>query len=514
MDKILDNKKKITTSQISNFSIFFLFGAPLAIILYVVYMFNPANIDNLGVYIIHILADIIGIFVILSLWLTILLDMVIPEHQRKKLVVEDKSFMKEKHSVDAFITVYGEPYEIVKKTVEAAVSMDYPHNTYILDDGASEKFKKLAKSAGAKYIAREGSEFAKAGNVNNGLKHSKADFFIIFDADHVPEKDFITKTLPYMANEKLAMVQTPQYYTNTQNFIARGAAQSQEIFYKFVCPAKNISDSAFCVGTNMLFRRKAIDEVGGIAEIDHSEDIWTSFQLHSKGWSTLFVNEVLAKGRAPETVVSYMKQQLRWAKGGFGMLFENNPLTQKNLSLDQRIQYFFANTFFFVGFSNLIYILLPILYMLFDIKSVITDTSWLIHYLPYIFMYYSLSLLFLGKLDFSTVSVSLSNFYAYIMAFFSIIAKSKYEWVATTSKKAGVDAIMKWIWPHVFLIILSILAIIVGWYEPRNSVGAFVNSIWVLWNAYMLFRFTTSDHEKEYVIGEEVNYNPNEALNF
>jgi len=78
----------------------------------------------------------------------------------------------------------------------------------------------------------------------------------------------------------------------------------------------------------MIFRRSAIDEIGGIAR-DNSEDIWTSYQLHEHGWHTVFINEVLAVGVAPATIAAYFKQQRRWAKGGLSMLFTKNPLRSK-----------------------------------------------------------------------------------------------------------------------------------------------------------------------------------------
>ena len=144
--------------------------------------------------------------------------------------------------------------------------------------------------------------------MNNGLSHGTGDFFAIIDADFIPEKFFITHLLSYMANPEVAFVQSPQSYSNTNNFIAHGTSTAQEIFYNYVQPAKNSSNSAFCVGTNVLFRREAINEIGGMFELDHSEDIWTSLMLHEHGWKSIYTTRVLAVGQAPDTIMAYLKQ--------------------------------------------------------------------------------------------------------------------------------------------------------------------------------------------------------------
>jgi cellulose synthase (UDP-forming) len=244
----------------------------------------------------------------------------------------------------------------------------------------------------------------------------------------------------------------------------------------------------------MIFRRSAIDEIGGIA-LNHSEDIWTSYLLHERGWQTLFVNEILAVGEAPSTIITYFKQQRRWAKGGIGMFFNANPLRSKKLSLDQRLQYFISNTYFLVGFSILAYLLFPILYLLFGIKPLNTEDGlvWALHYIPYFVLYYMLTWLFLGRLYLSTLATALASFYPYLLALFSVVFETEQEWAATNAKKTQKDVIMKWIWPHVFLVTLGLLSLVVGWYEPRNFWTTLFNTVWVAINTYLLILFLTGE---------------------
>lgn len=376
--------------------------------------------------------------------------------------------------------------------------MDYKHKTYILDDGGSDLVKKLAKELGAYYIARKEHSDAKAGNVNHGLSQTHADFFVILDADHVPKKDFITKLLPYMDDSKLAMVQSPQYFANRDEFIPSGTAQAQDVFYRYICPAKNISNAVFSVGTNVIFRREAIEEIGGIAR-NKSEDIWTTFLLHKAGWKTLFVNEVLAIGEAPNTIIAFFKQQRRWAKGGLEMLIHNNPLKESKLDLDQKIQYLISNMFFLVGIPMIVYMGMPILYLLTGEKPllIIDGTQWLIHYLPYFGLYFMLTWLLLGqKIRLATISTALASFYPYILGLFSVIFDTEQDWFATSSKKSKQDPIMKWVWPHVFIVFLSFFSLIVGWYGAIEFWATFFNSLWVLLNIFLLVTFLIKAREK------------------
>jgi cellulose synthase (UDP-forming) len=132
--------------------------------------------------------------------------------------------------IAVFITTYGEDLEIIKATALAAKEMGVTHKTYILDDAKSESVKDLANQIGVEYITRDTNIGKKAGNINNALRLIKADFVTIFDADHIPKKEFLLKTLPFFHNSNLAFVQTPQNFRNRENLIAAGTADSQRMF--------------------------------------------------------------------------------------------------------------------------------------------------------------------------------------------------------------------------------------------------------------------------------------------
>lgn len=489
----------LASTRMESLTLVFLLSAPFVVVFYASFIFNPNNADHLVLYIFQVLADLISILVLAGLWVTVLLDAVIEWHHRLKRIW-DRSFLEERTpTMDCIITTYNEPIDTIEETVRAVIAMEYPHETYIFDDGGSREVAELADRLGAHYVAREEHLHSKAGNLNHGLRYCTGEFFSIHDADHVPSQDFIMTLLPYMVDEKVAMAQSPQHYANTRQFIAAGAAQSQEVFYKYVCPSKNISNSAFCVGTNMIFRRQAIDEVGGIA-FNKSEDIWTSLKLHEGGWETLFINKILAIGQAPSTVISYFKQQFRWARGGLEMLFRHNPLRAEKLRLDQRIQYFMSNSFFLVGISIFVYLLFPLLYLLFSIKPLQTASpfTWLIHYVPFFLLYYSLTWLLTGRLSLSTLATALATFYPYLLAILSVFFDKEHEWVATGTTRGSQDFFMKWAWPHVFLICLTPLALVVGWYNSSDFWSTIFYSIWSVINMFLLILFITGEKREVY----------------
>lgn len=478
--------------RIPNTALLFVLLAPLTIVYYGSYVFNPENMGNAYLYPLQLFADTVAIIVVGSLWLTILLDLLQPDYHRRDLHYRVSWLAENRPSVDILIPTANEPFAIVERTVKKAVEMDYPHKTiYILDDGNSESLRQLASELGIVYLQRKEKHFAKSGNLNYGLQEGKGKFFAVFDADHAPKKSFLTELLPFFENEKIALVQTPQHFINKNNFIASGTAQAQELFYKYIQPAKNSYNSSFCVGTNMIYRRSAIDAIGGIARLTHSEDIWTTILLHEKGYESIFYNKILAEGRAPETIASFFRQQNRWARGGFSLFFTHNPLFSKGLSIDQKLQYFFSNVHYFSGFAILIYLMLPLIFLLFGELPLNVEESqtWLIHYLPFFITIYFLPFFLLGTLKMSTISISLASFAPYLHAFFSVITHNNYNWVATESRNTKLSFIAGDIWPHVFIISLSLFAIPVGWYNEKDFFVTTATTFWTLTNAALLIAF-------------------------
>ena len=229
-------------------------------------------------------------------------------------------------------------------TIAAAVELSPTHETWVLDDGRRPAVERLATELGARYLTRPDNTHAKAGNINHALKYVEADVIAVLDADHVAHPDFLRHTLPYFDDPQVALVQTPQDFYNVDSFEHqdRGRKQvfnEQAIFYRVIAPGKNRWGGAFWCGTCALVRLEALREVGGVATETVTEDIHTTVRMHSRGWQTVYHNEVLARGLAARSLDEYLLQRNRWATGAMQVIRTQNPLTTPGLSFGQRLSY-------------------------------------------------------------------------------------------------------------------------------------------------------------------------------
>ena len=279
----------------------------------------------------------------------------------------DKQF-----SIDVFVPTYNESCEILEATLRHCINMDYQHKTYLLDDGNRPEMKSLAERLGVGYITREKNTGAKAGNLNNALQYTQGELIAIFDADFRPEKNFLVRLVESFYDEKMAVVQTPQYYYNTDSFQHRLISKNeiyseQNTFMHLVLPIRNSWNAAYWIGTSTLLRREAIESIGGFPTDSVTEDVLTSMFIHSKGFKIRYIDEPLAYGLAPANISEYYVQRLRWAKGAFQIIRSHNPLFKKGLSLMQRLLYFSSVSSFFEGGIKIAYYLFPALFFLFGI---------------------------------------------------------------------------------------------------------------------------------------------------
>jgi cellulose synthase (UDP-forming) len=341
-------------------------------------------------------------------------------------------------TVDIFITTYNEPEEIVKMTLLGALKVHGVRNVFVLNDGNRENIRKLTLKAGGKHVGRYENTHAKAGNMNNGIKHSDAEFMVFLDCDHVPQANFIERTLGYFRDENLAFIQTPQTFYNRDSIQFRRTRRrnywnEQSMFYESIQPAKNGYNAAFFCGSGSMLRRRAIDEIDGFATGTATEDIHTSLKLHARGWNSLFVSEILAHGIAAEDLNEYHKQRVRWGAGSLGLLFRSvdSPLRARGLSIMQRICYINSTVAFLNGIQRLFYILLPALLLaLLPLQHNLAQVP-VIQYtavaLPFVIISYMVTYLFSRRTfhPLYTEQFNIANIYSNIMATKGIVNVQK-----------------------------------------------------------------------------------------
>jgi cellulose synthase (UDP-forming) len=287
-------------------------------------------------------------------------------------------------AVDVFVPVCREPVDVVEPTVAAASRLRGADvRVHVLDDGDDPAIAEVAARHGAQYVVRTGREGAKAGNVNHALRTTSAPFVAVFDCDHVPDERFLEATLGHFQDARMALVQTPQHYANALDSpVAAAAAAQQRLFFGAICRGKSGRNAVFCCGTNVVFRRTALDAVGGFPEDSVTEDFALSVRLHGHGWRTEYVAEVLASGLGPEDMASYVGQQRRWARGCLGSI----PLVVRTkLPWRQRFQYLSSALYFLSGWTMAAYMAMPVLRLLGGIQPVAaTDAdAFLTHFAPY-----------------------------------------------------------------------------------------------------------------------------------
>jgi cellulose synthase (UDP-forming) len=431
-------------------------------IFYMIFLLNPAYRGNTWVWALVLFAEGITVFNALAMWWTVLAYNPQPDAPevytwRRRLATGDL-----KPTIDVFITVYGEPIEIVLQTIRAARDMAVEHKTWVLDDGDSDALRDACVVEGVGYLRREEHSHAKAGNINAAFQRTDGEFFLILDADHVPSPDFLLRALPHMHDPLVAFVQTPQAFPAARGLVAAGSAESQRIFYELVLPGKNYFNAVFCVGTNVIFRRRALAEIGGMYTASNSEDIWTSIELHRRGWRSVFVPETLARGLAPESLLSYFKQQFRWAYGAFEVLLRGGLFRRKGLTMDQRFQYLLAGVNYLLSVSAVILMCLPAVYLLFGLSPIRSDTAtWLIHYVPFYTLLVLVTVLQLGGFKPSAVVTSIGAAPTHVRALVMAALKRKARWTVTNAGPSGLPGV-ELVLPHVALFLLNVVAIIVG----------------------------------------------------
>ncbi len=482
--------------------------ATLGILAYASFLLNPESRGDWLPYTMVIIAEMILIVqAVLSMW-TILSGTHDPRefgfHQAKSALFGDGADGSPNDllyldgapiSVDVFITTYGEDLDVIRRTVGAALRIRGAHTTWVLDDGRSDDVRDLAGDLGARYVRRLSSGGAKAGNVNHALSLSSASYFAIFDADFVPSEEFLVETVPFFSDEHVAFVQTPQTYGNLHNVISRGAGYMQAVFYRFIQPGRNRFNAAFCVGTNVIFRRTAINDVGGIYTDSKSEDVWTSLMLHERGWRTIFIPMTLAIGAAPDTVEAYTKQQLRWATGGFEILLKHNPLSPKRkLTLDQRRQYLVTASFYLTGISPLLLLLVPPLEIFFDLRPVDLQTTvatWVLYYAGFYLVQILLAFYTMGSFRWETLMLAAASFPIYVAALVNVLVGKEQRWSATGDKSKASSPFNFMIPQVLFFAFLLLTSVVAIWRDLTNGVPTLAMA-WNVTNTFILGSFVVA----------------------
>lgn len=359
------------------------------------------------------------------------LEKIVPDNKLqhdyyKDVFHEDKlvTFKNYCPSVDIFICTLNEDADLLATTLSACKNIDYPNkHVYVLDDGRRPEIKELADLIGCNYITRDTNKGFKAGNINNALEQTNSELIVIFDADHVPASTFLRETVYNFIDEKVALVQSPQYFCNPDAFqknlnMSKFLANEQDMFYRIIEPSLNEFDSVFCGGTNIVLRRTHLAAVGNFPEDTITEDSLLGLIFHSERYKVIYYNRPIAIGLAASSFDEYIKQRIRWAKGNVQIV--TNPRNWKlyaKLSSMQAFFYLSGVLYFFTPIARIIFLTAPVLFLFYDITPVL-----ILFYqiLSFQICYFGLKFLFIFTNYVKIGNVILADVYDLVTSIFTI----------------------------------------------------------------------------------------------
>lgn len=426
--------------------------------------------------------------------------------------------------VDVFIATHNEPLDVLYKTANGCKHMKYPDpkkvHIWFCDDGNRESVARLAKEMGVGYQGLANNKLAKAGNLNNALSKTSGTFIATFDADMIPTRNFLIKTVPYFflpvmkkladgtwvkrekheidPNFKIGFIQTPQSFYNPDLFQFNLYAEDripneQDYFFREINVSRNGSNSPIYAGSNTLISREALELVGGIATGTITEDFETGLHIQEEGYTCYATSEVLAHGLAPDTVDSLIKQRERWGRGCIFSLRRAHVLLDKKIPLKSRLSYFSCELYWWSFFRRFVFMLAPILFMIFNVPVIIcTPMQMMIFWLPC----YLTSLVAMrfasGEIrnsKWSNVVDTVLFPYLILPILLEAIGLRKREFHVTEKKRAinnNSDTILAI--PHFILAVLSLVAIFKSFSQiiEYESLGPLIVFFWLCINFYAL----------------------------
>jgi cellulose synthase (UDP-forming) len=440
---------------------------PLAIF-YFAWLLGPSRIGNPLLYGLLVAAELFNLVQAFGFWWTV-------SQQRGRPPLR-RDVGGPRPDVDVLIPTYDEPVDIVEPTVVAAMRMrGATVHVHVLDDGDRPEMAALARRWGANYIRRDLHVGAKAGNINNALGLTSAEYVAVFDCDHVPSAGFLAATLGHLCDERVALVQTPQYYANARDSRVASAAWAQQaLFFGPIACGKDGMDAMFCCGTNAVFRRTALEQVGGFPQESLTEDFELSVHLHERGWRTVYVPEVLAHGLGPEDMASYVSQQQRWARGCLSGI---RTALRARLPLRTRVQYLLSSMFFLTGWTVLVYMAMPIVRIATGAQPIaaVGGDAFLAHFAPYFgWALFTVARAGAGSYTFNAFALQTASFWIHIQATLFALAGRRGRFVVTP-KQGERRRQLRPIWPT--LAMLVVLAGAAGYGLAHSHTPATLNNV-------------------------------------
>lgn len=279
------------------------------------------------------------------------------------------------------LPIYNEKY-VIDSLIDCIAHLDYPKDKLeiqVLDDSTDETRNLLANKI--KEVQKEGIDIIllhrenrsgfKAGALKNGLASCKGDFIAIFDADFLPNKDWLKKTVPYFQDSKIGLVQTRWGHTNRNySILTKVQAFALDAHFLIEQVGRNFDNHFINFnGTAGIWRKTCILDAGNWEGDTLTEDLDLSYRAQLKGWKFKYLMNVVSPAELPVAVSAARSQQFRWNKGGAENFKKNyfKVFQNKDLTISTKLHAFFhlLNSTMFFNIFIIALLTLPLIYIKF-----------------------------------------------------------------------------------------------------------------------------------------------------
>ena len=249
------------------------------------------------------------------------------------------------------LPLYNELY-VVERLIDAVCAIDYPKDKLeiqVLDDSTDETVEVAGKIVEEKkklglditYIHRKNRKGYKAGALKEGLAIAKGKYIAVFDADFIPRKNFLKKTLSFFNDDNVGMVQTRWEHLNS-NYSILTKAQALALDGHFVIEQTVRNKAGFFInfnGTGGVWRKECIEDAGNWHSDTLTEDLDLSYRAQLNGWKFIFLKDFTSPAELPSEINALKAQQFRWTKGAIETAKKILPLVWKsNVPLRVKLQ--------------------------------------------------------------------------------------------------------------------------------------------------------------------------------
>jgi cellulose synthase (UDP-forming) len=255
-----------------------------------------------------------------------------------------------------------ETLDVITEQLKALKSVRYPHDSWVLDEGADPNIEALAHKLGVRYFTRKGQPIwnqpgppfqakTKAGNVNAWLDHVEVqgidyEVFVQLDIDHRPSPEYLDRTLGYFGDPQVAWVQSPSVCGNLDSWTARGLAEQELVLQgPLQMGFYGHTRTPFIIGSHTAYRTSAIRQIGGF-QPTRAEDHLDTVVLAAAGHTGVYVPEIIATGDGPTDFATYVGQQFAWAYSMVQIFLHHTPSLVRRYTFAQAFQFLTAQSWY------------------------------------------------------------------------------------------------------------------------------------------------------------------------